>query len=216
MRRGLLTLAAPFLLLSLCAGCNWLTAFAYYFSPERTEPAQFVLSKAPLAIVIDGAPSGDDHPLLRRALHRQIVELFEQNGVNDQVIPYARQLDLQQANPDFAQWPLQRIGRKLGAAQVIHLQIVQFQLRESPDFPMLQPLVRLHVRVIDTHAPAREARLWPPGRGGHEIEVTRHASEVGGYEATDAEVVKLGKDAGQWVARLFYDYSLEEPVPVEP
>ena len=215
-RRFALATATWAVLLVLQGGCNWVKAAAYYFGPERRQEAHIVLTAAPLAVVIDGSPRTDDHPLFRRALHQKVVELFEANGVNEQVVPYARQLALQQEHPDYRRWSLQRIGRELEVAQVVQLQIVEFRMRDRPDYPVLQPEVKLRIKVIDTQASPADARVWPAEVDGFELEVKRLPSEAGDMELIDTTARKLGVDTAQWVARLFYEHSLEETVPVEP
>ena len=212
-RAGLLLVAVG---LTACAGCGPFRALAYYFSPERQQDAQFELTRNALAIVIDGAPGSDDHPLFRQALHDQVADLLREQKVNDEVVPYVRQLELQQRHRgEYHRWTIQRIGRELGAEQVIYIRVESFSLRDTPDYPVLTPRVTVRVKVIDANSPVGDARLWPEDGAGHPSECSRQASEATDAAHTDLVATKLGKDTAQFVGRLFFKHVVDEPIPRE-
>ncbi|MBN2447867.1 MAG: hypothetical protein JXO22_14135 [Phycisphaerae bacterium] len=216
MRRKIMALTALGAALTVLSGCaNILGAMSYYLSPEHRQAALYEPTTNALAIIIDGAPTEPDHPLFRQALHDKIVALFRENNVNDDVVPYADQLDLQQRMPDYSSLTIQRIGRELGVEQVIHLQITSFSFRDTPSHPLVNPHVTLRVKVVDCNGPAKTARLWPETSEGWEVECSRPAQEASTVQALDEAAAKLGNDTAQLVARLFYDHTLEERVPTE-
>ena len=210
---ALATLGAALTVLSGCA--NILGAMSYYLSPEHRQAALYEPTTNAMAIVIDGAPTEPDHPLFRRALHDKIVALFRENGVNNNIVAYAKQLDLRQREPDYDHLTIQSIGTRLGVEQVIHLQITTFSFRDTPTHPLVNPHVALRVKVIDCNGPAKTARLWPESSEGWEIECSRPAQEATTVQALDETATKLGNDTAQLVARLFYDHSVEERIPTE-
>jgi hypothetical protein len=211
-RAGLLLVAVG---LTVCSGCGPLRALAYYLSPERQQDAQFELTRNALAIVVDGAPGADDHPLFRQALHDQLADLLGEHKVNDRVVPYVRQLELQQQHADYRRWSIQRIGRELGAEQVVYLRIETFSLRDTPDYPVLTPRAKVRVKVIDANSPVGDARLWPEDSAGFPIECSRQAGEATDVAQTDLAATKLGKDTAQFVGRLFFKHVVDEPIPRE-
>lgn len=215
-RRPAAVLLLLLTLLSGALGCRQLGQLGYFFSPRQWQEARFELTQNRLAILIDGVAGREDHPLFRRGLHDKTAELLAEHEINDAVAPYSEQLELAARHPDYADWSIQKIGRELGAEQAIHIQLVEFELRETPTHPLLNPSASVRVKVIDVNAQPRLARLWPDDVGGHAIEVERRPREARSIRVIDAEAEKLGKDLAQHVARLFFKYDTEERIPTEP
>jgi hypothetical protein len=201
--------------LALLPGCQLLGAVAYYFSPRHIQKAEFELTAGRLAIVIDPARSEYDNPVFSQALHAKLAEIFQQQKVNSQIVPYRETTDLRRANPDFASWSIQRVGRALSAEHVLYLRVDSFQLRESPGHPVIAPSVTLRAKVVGAQAPPPHTRLWPTEAEGRTITCSRDPQEATDAELIDAEAMKLGRDTAQLVSRFFFDVDLEEPVPKE-
>jgi hypothetical protein len=127
-------------------------------------------------------------------------------------------LRLRQQNPDFGQWSVQKVGRRLNAKQVLYVRIEELQLREAPDSPVLQPGVRMRLRLVDPQASPDKAQVWPgpQERDGRAVSRARQHREVPDAIAVDEEAAKLGKDAAYLVAAPFYDVDLEKKTPWEP
>ncbi len=199
------------------AGCQLIGATAYYLSPERKQPAHFTPTTNRLAIIIEPRSGIDVHPLFAQGLHEKIIELLAEQDVNERVAPYAEQLELRQTARGYASWSIQRIGRELGAEQVIYIEVTSFVMRRAPNYPTLEPRVAVQVKVIDANTvPGTSPRLWPTDGDGYELTMMRLQREVADRDEIDAEAVKLGRDLAQHVARIFYEHSLEETIPKEP
>lgn len=214
-RWGGLALAAALLLPA--AGCGpFFGAIAYYLGPRRIEKAQFKPTQAPLAILIEDLNRSDDQPVFSQAMFDRLVTIFRERKVNDAVVTRDRLARLRLSNPDFDRWSVQRVGRELGAAQVLLVRIERFSLRESPENPLITPSATLRLKVIDSNAPAANARLWPADEEhGRELSVSRPPEEATTREQVDTAVAKLGRDAAELAARFFYDVDLEEQTPKE-
>jgi hypothetical protein len=198
---------------ALSSGCQLVAMIGYLFSPERKQDALHELSAGRVAIVIDGVPGAPDHPEFRRHLHRKTAELLVENEAADLVASYDEVLELQSQHPEYYRWSIQRIGRELNARDVIYIRITEFQLREATGHPLMSPKAAVRVKVIDATAPATEARIWPDDIEGFPLDVTRQPKEAGDMRTLDAEARKIGIDLAQYVARLFYEHSLETTVP---
>jgi hypothetical protein len=205
-------------LLVCAAGCKYVSAFTYFFGPPQVQKAEYKLTDGRLAVLLEPAHPEENNPVFTQALCEKLAEIFREHNVKAQLVPQEDILRLRQQNPDFAKWSLQKTGQRLDAKQVLYARIERLQLREDPDAPIMQPLVRMRLKLIDPSAPADAARLWPPRdeREGREVERARPACELGDGMAQDIEAAKLGKDAAWLLAMPFYDVDLERKTPWEP
>jgi hypothetical protein len=205
-------------LIALVAGCKYVSTFTYLFGPRQIQKSEFKLTDGRLAVVIETVHPEEDNPVFRDALQTKLVEIFKEQKIRSQVIPQEEVLKMRQQNRDFAQWSLQKIGRRLGAKQVLYVRIERLQFHEAPGSPLLAPRVVMHLKLIDPNVDADKARLWP-GKDemeGREAERARPGREAADTVVMDAESTKLGKDAAYMVAMPFYDVDLEQKTPWEP
>jgi hypothetical protein len=205
------------LLIPLTA-CNIVSLISYYFSPPQIQPAEFKLTDGRLAVLIEVAHAEQDNPIFAQALCERLAEVFRDHGVRSQLVPQEEIYRLRQQNRDFLKWSVQKVGRCLNAKQVLYARVEELRLRESPDVPVLQPLVQMRLRVVDPAAPADKAQLWPgpQERQGRAVSRARPERLAEDAIAIDEEAAKLGKDAAYLVAGPFYDVDLEKKTPWEP
>lgn len=197
-------------------GCaNVLGAFAYFLSPPHIEKAEFRPGKGKFAILIEDIRPTDDHPVFRVEFFDKLVELFRERKVSTNVIPLDELTELRKSNPEYDSWSVQKIGRELKAEQVLYVRVERFDVRETPDHPLLKPAVKLKLKVIDTAAPPEHARLWPKDVEWRELECTRQSEEATTGEQADTVSAKLARDTAQLAVRFFYDVDLEERVHKE-
>lgn len=202
-----------FLLLPLTmflVGCNVFGAMVYYLSPRQMRDAEFELAEGRVAMVIECARLEEENPVFARALSDKVNDLFTQHKVPTRIIPYRELAALRRANPDYQSWSIQRIGRELGAEQVLYARLDTLRFRETPDHPILSPYAAMRLKVIGTNELKNQARLWPEDRHGREVTCSRPPVEAVDFEVSDAEAAKLGRDAAQIVARLFFRWDKEE------
>jgi hypothetical protein len=201
----------------LATGCKQIATIGILTSPRQIQKAEFAFSERRLAIFIESARPGEANPVFNEALHAKLIEIFRVEGVTQNVVPYDQVARLRTANPDFSRWSLQRIGRTLGADQVLYVRIESLHMQAAPDHPLLEPEVRLRFKVIGVDEAPDTARQWP-GRDeprGRVAECKRQAREATDSIVVDAETVKLAKDTAYYVAAPFHDVDLEEKFPQE-
>lgn len=204
-------------LLAAGTGCGpFFGAIAYFLGPKRIEKAQFKPTQGVLAILIEDMNRADDQPVFSQSMFERLVTIFRERKVNDAVVSRDRLARLRLVHADFDQWSVQRVGRELGAEQVLLIRMERFELRESPENPLIHPRVSLRLKVIDCNAAAAHARLWPTDdEQGRALSVSRPPEEATNREQVDAAVTKLGRDAAELAARFFFDVDLEEQTPKE-
>ena len=202
----------------ILSGCKIAAAIGLLTMPPQIEKAEYELTEGRLAIVMDCVRPEQADPVFETALHKQIVKLFRENKIPCQIVPYENVIELKQAQPDYRAWSLQKIGRKLGADQILYLRIEQLRLRSRADV-VVTPHVEMRIKLIGTQEPAVHARLWPGGDAepdGRMITHQRSPVEVENPELMDSETTKLARETAYYVARHFHEYDTEINPPREP
>lgn len=213
-----LFLVAGTTLLLAGIGCNIVSAMAYFFGPRQIQKAEFRLTDGRLALFVDWTHPEQDNPVFTQALHAKLIEIFRDNNVRTQLIPQEEIYRLRQQERDFRDWPIQKVGQRINAKQVLYVRVDELQLREAPGSPVMLPAVRLRMRVVDPQATKDKAVLWPTVQepDGREAARARQHREFTDPVAVDEEAAKLGKDTAYLVAAPFYDVDLEQRTPWEP
>jgi hypothetical protein len=210
--------------LALCgllipAGCRALAALGILMSPPQMQKPELELTSGRLAIMMDYARGAEANPVFDLNLHNRIVELLREQKVPSQIVPYEEVVQLPLANPDFASWSIQKVGRALAAEQVLLVRIDQLRLRAAERDPVIAPHVDLHLKVVSVQEATTRARLWPDKDAepdGRAVSCERQPREADSVELVDTETAKLARETGYYVARFFYKYDLEERPPREP
>lgn len=212
---------ARLLALLLCvalSGCQQIGSLMVLFSPPRIQKAEVELTRGRLAVLIDHARPEQSNPVFDVNLHNRMVEQWREQRVRCQVVPYDEVVRLR-SEPDYHQWSAQRVGRALGADQVLWITVDELRLHAAPGDPVVAPQVQARVRLIGVHAPAEHARLWPDGdaeRRGRVVSHARQARDADAPDVVDAETAKLAKETAYLIARFFHKYNLEDTPPREP
>jgi hypothetical protein len=196
----------------LASGCNYIEGLAYLFGPPREQKAELKLPPGRLAVLVETVQPEEYNPVFVTALYDKLVAIFREEKLKPTFVPLDDVLELRRKNPDFPKWSLQKVGRELEADFVLAISIDRLQVREKPDMPVLDPAVRLHMKLISPDRPAAEARLWPSptqDREGREVVVRRPTKDASHPGEVDAEMAKLARDLAFQVAAPFYDVDLE-------
>lgn len=205
-------------LVGLMVGCNILAPIAYYLRPPQIQKPQYEFPAGTrVALVIEARDSRHEDPVFSEALHERVVSMLREGKSAATILPRREVVELRQSNDDFAQWSLQKIGRALGANQVLYVKIDRLVIRPSPEHPILTPEVDLRMKLIDVQASAADARIWPEAREGHPVVCRRQVADAADTnpEAADTEARKLGYDTAYFVTMPFIKVDLEENPPVE-
>ncbi len=213
-------LALPLGLVALLCGCKLVGSLAVLLSPPQMQKPDFEPTTGRLAIFIDYARGVPSNPVFDVALYNRLDELFRNNKVPSELVPYEDVVQLRQSNPDFANWSVQKIGRELKAEQVLLIHVDQLRLRAAEGDPIMSPHVTLHLKVISVDKTAdKSARVWPDKNtepDGREVARDRQPKETDSVELIDAEATKLARETAYYVGRNFYKFDLEEKPPREP
>lgn len=199
-------------------GCNIVGAAVVMLHPPLMQDAEIELTDGRLAIFVEYAQPRHENPVFTQTFYDRFAEILRERELEAEVVPLSDVFRMRQANPDFGQWSVQRIGRKLDADQVLYVRVERLSLRNQPGQPLLEPIAELRMKLIDPRAIATPARLWPPkgepeGRVIHRARQTREAADT---VLLDAETVKLARDTAWLAAKPFYRWDTEKKDPWEP
>lgn len=217
LRRFFFILVSTALLAGM-TGCMLLSAGAKILEPPIE--AQYKLAETPLLIVVDDPQRVLGTPDVARRLAGAISYELTQNSAAKNIIPQEKLISAANAaGDDFMKIPLDKLGRSLGAKQVLNINIEKGAILGQPG--ILRPTLEVRVRVVDADT---GARLFPDDKGGNNddpLRAVRGLSIVSTLDyksagddprqdilkATDKVIVRSARDVG----RLFYDYISDQP-----
>ncbi len=209
-----LTLCVLLLLIAASSGCEAIGYVASAFE-DKKKPAVYNLPKRATLILVDD-PAGElrDPQLLQIVAARATTDL-KASGVVPKLIEPAEVVALQlKLGKDFLKMPVDRIGRELGADQVIHAHVRAASVTGEPG--TLKPVASIWVKVIDV---TDRRRLFPPSaqkagepdkaasEGAYVLTVSIRLKTAAGIDPSRAvEQMRqtLANRIGSELARLFY------------
>jgi len=178
--------------------------------PRPKIPAAFEPPDQPTAVLVD-----DPHRLLPTVqlmpiIAGQVGGELEDNEVISEVIPPSLIEDLRASEPEFARWPIDKIGRRVGARQVIYILIESYEMLETDTSEIYRPTASVRVKVVDV---ATGDRLFPKSDAlGYPVTVQKHYRDAHDVGVGDRAVMarQLAARVGEDIARLFYEHKQPE------
>lgn len=199
-----------------CESIGWVTSGLA--GPGKVKAVHRLIDRPTLVLVDDPHKHLDD-PSLAGVVASNVAFGLKQNlAISADIVP-PQQLGALAAElgKDFALTPIDEIGRRLDAGQVIYILIQQVRLQFSPG--MYRPMAVVQVKVMDCEA---ATRLFPKPASipdpttpspGYTIAVQMTHRDMGiasrGMNAIIAR--QLAESIGRDVSRLFYDWKKPEP-----
>lgn len=206
--RGGLALSA---LLALCAlvplssGCQQVAAAWTNMTGGDWIPAQFTLTKEPLLVLIDDRSSIVTEPKSIREAHKTIAVNFAEFKVNHNVIPFEEWQRLAQTDKKYGRYSIRQVGEKLGAEQVLYLNVERFTLHGEPGAPVFKGEFTVRVKVLSTNR-EKDVRVWPSEESGKRISVTSAPIPIDSEKSASDIATELGIKLGKEVAMMFYGH----------
>ncbi|MHC4948009.1 MAG: hypothetical protein ACYTG1_07080 [Planctomycetota bacterium] len=200
------------------AACNIVGPVAYLVEGPAMVPAEFTLEDRATVVFIDDRANIVDRAgaVNPRQVRQQIAERASEDLMVEELVTttisprdamaYALRRD---RNEELL--PIDAIGRAVGAAQVIYVEMLSFAV--SPDGVTPRPSAGVRVRVIDVE---RRERLFPDPSTDEVARVVRPvfpAMSMGSYQtrATRLAIYEMMADElGSSIAKLFYEHDPRE------
>ncbi len=197
-------------------GCQLFAVAAVAF-PPKIKPI-YELQDRPTLVMVEDPNERLGDPALIGVIADQIDYQFAGNKVIKQIISPTKLHDLMESAGDsFASMPLDRIGRELGAKQVVNVVVESASLHASQGY--FQPEMVVRVKVIDVD----KGRLFPPAEA---IDDTADVSKLGypvhdnlryqmmsesGRSDGGAAMHRLSERIGDATAQLFFEHPPPAP-----
>ncbi len=215
-RKCLVALALSLMAMAL-GGCQSAGFVAQVFGKNQV-PAVYALEDRPTLVLVEDAGEADlTTPDLAGLIAGRIGQQLESANVVSKVIPFNDFTRLKADTPAFStdpkKWNIARIGRELGAEQVVYVAIQRWRLSEEG--VIYRPYAEARVKVIDA---AADTRRFPPaadqyGSSGHPVITQESYGSMDGASQTTHMIVarRLADAVAREVAWLFYEHKLPEP-----
>lgn len=198
---------ATTLLLTIAAGCNptQMATFWYHMTGGETIEAEFKLTNGKLAVVMDDPQGFVIVPVTFREFYDKFVDALRANGIESKVIPFEEWQQLRQRDADYNTDKMSRrlIGEKLGADQILFLNVTDFRLKREPAAPLYEGRFAVSVAVYSTER-KRDVRLWPQQSDGKDVVVTTKPGPSDGDTSASDIARQLADEMADSVAKLFY------------
>ena len=213
MRRSCAAILWLVLLAGLCGCGETFGGLLYHCNLLQWSkiPAKFKLSAGPLLIIVDDDWEFLNWPAGRDYLADQIARNLREAKAVEKIIPVSSMKALRRTDPQFQQRSISEAGAKLGARQVLWLQIREFVATKDIDTVIGAARCRVRIKVFDPRAASKvEMRLWPAHREGEDVSTTKSAAELIEFDNDEDIARSLLNETADKVAKLFYRHSREE------
>lgn len=200
-----LRLSGACIALMLSTGCIQLAAAWTNISGGDWIEAEFTLTKQPLLILIDDRSSVVTEPIAIRELYKTIAENFTHFKVNNMLVPFEDWQRLVQSDSRYARYSARQIGEKLGAEQVLYINVDRFTIHAEAGTPVFQGEFTVRVKVLSTNR-EKDVRVWPSEESGKRMSVTTPATPADSEKTAGDVATELGIKLGKEVAKHFYGH----------
>ncbi|MFQ5425196.1 MAG: hypothetical protein ACE5F9_14620 [Phycisphaerae bacterium] len=193
------------MLLVSSGGCfKAMSAWAAIAGGNWIEP-EYKLTDGPLLILVDDLNNQISEPGPVRKLHKTLSDIFLEYDVNKRVIPLDSWKELRQSDKDYDKLAVRQIGEKLGAEQILYLDVVRFTLYGEPGADIFKGQFTVRVKVLSTRQ-QRDVRLWPRQESGKRVVVSMPPEPNDGDRSASVVAKELSEKLGHEVAKLFYGH----------
>lgn len=191
------------------AGCVGLAFIHQAFN--TTTDAEYTLEDRPTLVLVEDSSKALIDSNLPSYIAGLISGALIQNEVVKKTIPTERVTEYATKLGDvYRNTPLDQIGRDLGAAQVIYVNVTRAELNADPG--IVKPVAVAEVRVVDT---AKGTRLWPVAPVVNRTIKVELKPRPLSSENDRGEILVLRREVAQRLARdvgrLFYEFTPRQP-----
>ena len=221
VRVALLTLAAL-----TAAGCEGPGFLTYVITGPGKVKARYTLGHRPTLVIVDDPNRALGDPNYATVVGANVGFQLKHNHALPEplVVSQDRLLSLAaRMGDDYATTPIDRIGARLDADQVVYILVRSVNMRIAPGY--YQPAAMVEVKVIDTPtgkrlfpkpgtypSPRQTPPVQTPPGQTLSVEMKRQALDPGRH-AESILARRLAERIGLEVAQLFYDHDRPDASP---
>ncbi len=193
-------------------GCEAAGFVAHVIAGPRKTPAVYEPVDRPTAVFIDDPAGRLPSRELGNLLAARIGEDLAEHEVIEQIIPSIMVERLKAANTDFNKWPIDKVGREVGARQVLYVLVQDCQIVEKD--LIYRPTLTVRIKIIDVET---GTRMFPDpasviGADGQPVQHATTYRDMEGATAASRIVLmrELMESAAVDIAQLFYKHAEPE------
>lgn len=187
---------------AVAAGCVAIGAAMYKASGDPKKPADYKLGKdQPTLVMVESYANPDLYEVQSERLENDIVHQLKENKAGTIIDPQ-RLNDLRVGSYEaFGKMNTPQVGRKVGAAKVIYVNLMEFKSEAPVGSDVSRGVVRAMVKVVDVQS---GRTLWPAdSSAGKEIKF--ETPDIHDLESDATPTEKLYTKLTDKIATLFYD-----------
>lgn len=193
------------------SGCNILTPIAYAVEGPPKMPAVVTIPDRPTLVYVDDRANVMGRTALRQIAADKASEVLMVNEIVERTISPRDAMAIVRQETHDKPMAMDEIGRKVGAEQLIFVEVSQFML--TPDGYTPRPQAACYVRVIDV---AGRTRMFPPPDSmepGYLLQVKLR--EVPGELLNSPSGRRkleedLAQEMGEQLAKMFFEHEQTE------
>jgi len=209
-------LAAVLLAAILAAGCQ---EVAYVlvrtvgpFVPEDEHKADYDLTGQSVLVLVDveDPAVASEFPRAETLLADGIAETLDEHRGSGPVVPVRSVMAARRLEPGFDTWSVARAGTYFNVDLVLHVQLFEFRVKDSPSSNVLHGYAEAAVRLV---SPETGEQVWPVLSEAR-LETAEALPEADVQKAPEHEE-DLARGLGAKIARRFCTYKLSA-LPLRP
>lgn len=190
--------------LLFCSGCAIIGVIAAKTVGPPPDPAKYKPKQEPILVVVESYQRQAAFEVAGDELAINLSDLLKKNKVAP-VVPADKLLELRTEHPDsFGQMKIQMLGQKLGAGQVLYVDMKQMEVTSPTGSDVYTGNVDVRVKVVDV---ASGRTLWPTGTAdGYAVHADSSMVRITETASQHAMQTELLQDIAQEITKLFYDF----------
>ena len=204
--------ALAWIALAVCvSGCTgvlpwWLAVTA---EPEKVEALYEPEEDTTILVWVEDNPANQMTAAesLRYRLSEELNRQLLLHEITDSVISHQEIVGIQIGDPTFSQMSMGDVAKALGADLVLHVEIDEFSLRDTPMNPLWHGKLTTYVQILDDSGNI----LWPEDRlDGYPVqpvEIKTTGDVSASYGAKLTQLLVLAE--ADHIAKLLYDHEMD-------
>jgi hypothetical protein len=221
-RRQHTTLAAAAILMAAlaatlagagCQGFAWILVKTIGpWLPEETSQAEFDMKGKSLLVLVDVKDPSllSEYPRIEASLADSVGKELDSHKACGPLVPAHSIDNARRAEARFAEWSVAQIGKYFNVDLVMHVEILEFRLRDTPGSNVYHGYTEAAVRLV---SPETGEQVWPVLAAAR-IMTAETQPDVSTEERGEQETILVDGMADK-ISRLFYTYKIDER-PMRP
>ncbi len=171
---------------------------------------EFVLTTAPVLVMVDDQSEKVTYPPSKLHLAESVADELLRNKAALKIVPEESLAAYRQTDPEFARRGAREIGEKLGAEQVLWLEIQDYLVSEEIEDALAAARCTVSVKVLNVleTKDRLRVRVYPSTPEGRLLSIKMTGSELVPLKSRERISKELMSRLSVAVAKLFYEYRL--------